>query len=174
MKLQEQGWIKVEKKGMPAKRYIRVFEDKIMEVVNDKSLKILTTSGEKNERQVVKNFNGNKNIYKENIEKELSKDISIYDDEMFNLLPDEPKKKRFVPPTVEEVAEYCKQRNNDIDAEEFVAWYGSRNWMSGKNKITNWKLCIITWEKKRQNNTKKANDQSGNPFINLAKKEGYL
>ena len=69
-KLQEQGWLTVEKRGMPAKRYIRINEEEITKVVNDKSLKILTTSDEKNERQDVKNFDGNNTINKKNIEKE--------------------------------------------------------------------------------------------------------
>ena len=96
--------------------------------------------------------------------------INISSDEtILDSLPDEPKRKKFIPPTVEEVAEYCKQRKNNIDAEEFVSWYGARNWMSGKTKITNWKLCIITWEKRKKNDQK-----SSNPFIELAKEEGYL
>ena len=69
-KLQEQGWITIEKRGMPAKRYIRIHEEEIARVVNDKSLKFLTTSGEKNEPQDVKIFNTNKKKDKKNIEKE--------------------------------------------------------------------------------------------------------
>ena len=69
-RLQEQGWLTVEKRGMPAKRYIKINEEEITKVVNDKSLKILTTSDEKNERQDVKNFDGNNTINKKNIEKE--------------------------------------------------------------------------------------------------------
>ena len=72
-KLQEQGWVTVEKRGMPAKRYIRIHEEEIARVVNDKSLKILTTSDEKNEQQVVKNFNANKNISKKNRKEEKNK-----------------------------------------------------------------------------------------------------
>ncbi len=61
------------------------------------------------------------------------------------------KTKSFVPPTVEEVAEYCQQRNNGIDAEAFVAFYASKGWYVGKNKMKDWKQCVITWEKR--NNT---------------------
>jgi DNA-binding PadR family transcriptional regulator len=71
-KLSSFGFVDVEKKGMPAKRYIRINEKAIEDalVVNDKSLKILTTSDEKIESQDVKNFDGNKNIDKKNIEKD--------------------------------------------------------------------------------------------------------
>ncbi len=59
------------------------------------------------------------------------------------------KRKKFVPPTVDEVREYCLERQNGIDAEEFIAFYDARNWMSGKTKLSNWKSCVITWEKNR-------------------------
>ena len=75
-RLEEQGWITMEKKGMPAKRYIRLNEDKITRSLNDQSLKILTTSDEKIERPVVKKLNGNNNIDKKNIEKEYRKEDS--------------------------------------------------------------------------------------------------
>lgn len=57
--------------------------------------------------------------------------------------------KAFVKPTVEEVAAYCKERNNGIDAEAFVAHYESNGWMVGKNPMKNWRMSIITWEKNR-------------------------
>lgn len=55
----------------------------------------------------------------------------------------------FIPPRVEEVREYCQSRRNGIDAEEFVDFYQSKNWMVGKNKMADWKACIRTWERKR-------------------------
>lgn len=58
--------------------------------------------------------------------------------------------KRFVPPTVEEVAKYCEERNNGIDAEEFVSFYESKGWMIGKDKMVSWKHSVITWEKRRK------------------------
>lgn len=69
-RLQTEGWIDVVKKGLPAKRYIKIFEDKVMEAVNDKSLKILTTVHQKTLQQDVEIFNAKKNITKKNIEKE--------------------------------------------------------------------------------------------------------
>lgn len=71
-RLEDQGWIETEKKGMPARRFIRLKEEKIIESLNDQSLKILTTSGQKTERPVVKNFNGNNNISNNNIKEDYS------------------------------------------------------------------------------------------------------
>ena len=61
-------------------------------------------------------------------------------------------KERFKKPTLEEVKEYCEERNNGIDAEMFINFYESKGWMVGKNKMKDWKACIRTWEKSR--NTK--------------------
>lgn len=54
----------------------------------------------------------------------------------------------FTPPTVEEVTAYCKERGNKVDAEQFIAFYTSKGWMVGKNKMKDWKACIRTWERR--------------------------
>lgn len=61
------------------------------------------------------------------------------------------KTRHFVPPTVEEVRAYCLERNNNIDAESFVAHYETNGWVQGNRgkPIVNWKSAVITWEKKR-------------------------
>lgn len=56
--------------------------------------------------------------------------------------------KRFSPPTVQEVKEYCLERGNNIDAEKFVAFYQSKGWKVGNNNMKDWKSAIITWEKR--------------------------
>lgn len=174
-KLQEKGWIDIKKKGLPAKRYIKLNEDQILLFfVNNKSLKNLTTGDKIFKEQEIKNFNANNNISKNNIEKENTKeDIYISaNEDFFDSLPDKPKKK-FVPPTVEEVAEYCRERNNEVDPVAFVAYYASQNWKKANGRpVSDWKLCVITWEKKesrRHDPTKK----SGNPFDDLLAEEGY-
>ncbi len=53
-----------------------------------------------------------------------------------------------IPPTIEDVEEYCQQRGNKVDAEMFCAFYGSKGWMVGKNKMKNWQLSVITWERR--------------------------
>ena len=58
----------------------------------------------------------------------------------------ETPKKRFVPPTIEEVREYCRERGNRVSPERFVAFYSAKNWFIGKNKMKDWKQAIITWE----------------------------
>lgn len=58
--------------------------------------------------------------------------------------------KRFVPPTVDMVREYCQERENSIDAEEFVDFYTSKGWLVGKTKMKDWKAAIRTWERNRK------------------------
>lgn len=52
----------------------------------------------------------------------------------------------FTKPTLEEVKNYCKERNNGINPEHFIDFYESKNWMIGKNKMKDWKAAIRTWE----------------------------
>lgn len=63
----------------------------------------------------------------------------------------EEQKKRtyFKPPTVEEVAAYVKEKGYSIDAEQFVAFYESKGWMVGKNKMQKWKSAVATWKCRR-------------------------
>lgn len=57
------------------------------------------------------------------------------------------REKRFVKPTVQEVAAYCQERGNSIDAQNFVDHYDANGWMRGKSHVRDWKACIRTWEK---------------------------
>ena len=57
------------------------------------------------------------------------------------------KKKRFVKPTVEEVKQYCIERNNCVNAEQFYDYYESNGWKVGKNSMKDWKAAVRTWER---------------------------
>lgn len=67
-----------------------------------------------------------------------------------NDIKENTKRKIFKPPTLEEVKDYCKERNNAIDAETFIDFYESKGWKIGKNPMKDWKACIRTWEKNRK------------------------
>ena len=73
-----------------------------------------------------------------------------------------PKKKNFQKPTIEEVKAYCRERNNTVDAQGFIDFYESKNWMIGKNHMTDWKAAVRTWERK-----------DGNPLFLSTKGNGY-
>ena len=63
---------------------------------------------------------------------------------------------RFIPPTVEDVAFYCQQRQNGIDPQSFVDFYASKGWMVGKTKMSDWKASVRTWEQRRKQEQKQA------------------
>jgi hypothetical protein len=60
--------------------------------------------------------------------------------------PSQKRYDKFSPPTLQEVQEYCKKRNNCINAQSFVDFYESKGWMIGKNKMKSWEAAVRTWE----------------------------
>ena len=87
----------------------------------------------------------NTNVYKiKEKEKEKEKEKTN-----INIIKKESiKKKVFKKPTIEEINKYCEERNNGINAEAFYDFYESKNWYVGKNKMSDWKACVRTWEKR--------------------------
>ena len=70
-----------------------------------------------------------------------------------NIERETQKKSRFTPPTVEEVAAYCAERQNGIDANAFVDFYSVNGWVQGRQgkPIKDWKACVRTWERNGKN-----------------------
>lgn len=59
----------------------------------------------------------------------------------------ERKPKEFVPPTLEDIQAYCKERKNNVDPKKFFDYYTASEWVDGNGKpVRNWKQKIITWE----------------------------
>ena len=71
----------------------------------------------------------------------------------------------FVPPTLEEVSVYCKERNNGIDAQAFIDFYSSKGWMIGKNKMKDWKAAVRTWERRGTKQSKIEIDTKFRDFL---------
>lgn len=65
-----------------------------------------------------------------------------------SLKGDKEKRTRFSPPTVDEVAAYCMERGNKVNAQTFVDFYAASGWMRGKNPIRDWRACVRTWEQR--------------------------
>lgn len=73
----------------------------------------------------------------------------------------EPKRKRFVPPTIEEVKAYCDERHNSVDAQKFLDYYSMTGWKTkGGATIKDWKACVRTWERNTRNETPKYQTQA--------------
>jgi hypothetical protein len=82
-----------------------------------------------------------------------------------------PKSPRFVPPTAEQVHDHCLEKGYDIDAEAFVAFYDSKGWMIGKNKMKDWKRAIVTWVKRQDKRIQRPAYQSRDDKIRAADEE---
>ena len=86
------------------------------------------------------------------------------------------KRKRFTPPTVEEVKAYCQERQNGVDAQKFVDYYTSNGWLVGKNKMRDWKAAVRTWERNEYGSKGKTDGNSSfdvDDFFNAAVAKSY-
>ena len=70
-------------------------------------------------------------------------------------LSKEREKKRFVPPSLDEVTAYCTERHNTVDPEGFIDFYTSNGWKVGKNPMKDWKAAVRSWEQRDKRPAKK-------------------
>lgn len=159
--LKEKGWINViyERQGKEiTKRIIKVnrppYPDRYYQ--ND------STYYQNDNRGTIKMITG----YYQNDKESITLENNILD----NIEKDNNKllsKKKFIKPTLDEIKEYCIERNNTINAEQFFNYYESNGWKVGRNAMKDWKACVRTWESKE---TKKV-VKTSNPFLNLMMEE---
>jgi len=116
--------IETKRKGIPAKQYFKINEANLLKIL----------SCEETKQLVVNKLNDLSETNLTTINK--NKEIRIIN-------------KYFNKPTILEVENYCILRKNNVDAEAFIAFYESKGWMIGKNKMKDWKQAIITWEKRQ-------------------------
>lgn len=58
------------------------------------------------------------------------------------------KRKRFTPPTLDEVKAYCAERQNNVDPQKFYDYFTEADWYDSKGKkVVSWKQKVITWER---------------------------
>ena len=66
----------------------------------------------------------------------------------------------FKKPTLEEVEEYCNERQNNIDPQRFIDYYTANGWKVGRNSMKNWKAAVRVWEKTSNNKSVQAQKQA--------------
>lgn len=74
-----------------------------------------------------------------------------------SLLPDpssgetkvSPERKRFKPPSAQEVDAYMQEINkgSSLEAQKFVDFYQSKGWFVGKSKMKDWQAAVRNWTK---------------------------
>mgnify|MGYP007090497323 FL=1 len=90
-----------------------------------------------------------------------------------SLRSEEPKKVKkkssaaFVPPTLEEVAAYARERNSSVDPKKFFEYFNTPNdkgqtWIDSKgNPVRNWKQKFLTWEGRDGGRKEQGNGRTG-------------
>lgn len=73
-----------------------------------------------------------------------------------------PKVRRFTPPSVDEVREYCSEKGYTFDPEAFVAFYESKGWKVGRNPMKSWQAACTTWQKRQGDRREAAHDEYSN------------
>lgn len=146
-------------------KMIEVYDDSTIYMAEVKKLTGSETEFAKKKREYrqklleLKQNEDNVETKKDNVRQEIEKEIELEKDIDNNIImsdkptepPTEPKKryarKPFVPPTLEEIQAYCKERNNKVDAKKFYDYFTVADWYDSKgNKVKSWKQKIITWE----------------------------
>lgn len=56
-------------------------------------------------------------------------------------------KKRFAPPSQQEVADYAKEIGRNIEADRFCDFYASKGWKVGSAPMKDWKAAVRNWTK---------------------------
>lgn len=57
----------------------------------------------------------------------------------------------FVPPTEEEVRNYCAGRGSGVNPGRFVDFYASKGWKIGREPMWDWKAALRGWERREEN-----------------------
>ena len=73
---------------------------------------------------------------------------------------------RYAPPSVQQVAQYCKERGNRVNPRLFVDYYSAVGWRVGKVPMWDWKAAVRTWEQRKDG--QEGITPGGNPFLDLA------
>lgn len=70
------------------------------------------------------------------------------------------KNKKEKRPSLQEVIDYCDERNNGVDANKWYDYYTANGWKVGRNPMKDWKATVRTWERKQGKPAKSTNEGS--------------
>lgn len=75
----------------------------------------------------------------------------------------------FKRPSIQEINDYCLEKNLQLDAQSFIDYYDSNGWKVGKNNMKDWKATARRWAK-----PKEQIEMVYDPLVEAAKKMGYV
>ncbi len=80
------------------------------------------------------------------------------EEEVEEELKDRQKRKRFVPPTLDEVSARCQEMGYGIDPDRFWNFYESQGWKVGKNPMKDWHKALAGWQSREGKKTSRKSD----------------
>lgn len=139
---------KIEKQNEYMREYMRGYREKQKSIANGEQKKLLCKPNSKTNNKT------NVNTPDKDIDKELETDIDT-DSNVVPIPKQQPidtnketkRKPTKIPPSIDEVTAYCKERQNKINPEHFIDYYTARGWMVGKVGMKDWKAAVRTWER---------------------------
>lgn len=120
----------------------------------------------------VESFNGRSRVLRSSLAKNDRQTSRICETDEQNLLQSNinnkienksEKRKRFTPPTVDEVKAYCSETNLSINAEYFVDYYTSKGWKVGRDTMKDWKAAVRNWARRDNGNNNVSDTKSSKP-----------
>lgn len=84
-----------------------------------------------------------------------------------------PCEPRFRPPTLDQVAAYCRERENHIDPRAFVDYYQACGWKVGSKKMRDWRAAVRTWEYRDTNEIRRQHDATRHILLDHAAWEAW-
>lgn len=132
-------------------------------------------SDERKQKKLTQSRNLEEILENSTPEIELEKEIKIEKEIDSSAKSTTTKRKRFEKPTLSEIEQYCIERNNNINAEQFYDYYESNGWKVGKNPMKDWKASVRTWERseyRKPNSKKNSKEDAINVVNNLMNKLG--
>jgi hypothetical protein len=89
--------------------------------------------------------------------------------------PREVPERNVIPPSLEMVSQYCRERDNGIDAQAFIDHYETRNWIPKgyTRRMHDWQAAVRTWERSGQHSTPNRKESQKDLLLRL-EKEGKI
>lgn len=107
------------------------------------------------------------------VKRETFKNINIKEHQDIKNIKDKEEGTRFVRPTLEQVTDYCKERQNFVDPQRFIDYYTANGWKVGKNSMKDWKAAVRTWEQREKKKAPEAEDLESE-LLKMAKERGAI
>ena len=111
----------------------------------------------------------NENLNKTQQKPKQNLNVNVNVNENVNVNNNKKKKE----PTLEEIQNYIKEKQLNVDGKQFYDYFTEGNWIDAKgNKVKNWKQKLLTWNKyqtETKQETKKCQNYEQRQYDDLSK-----